>query len=83
LENDYNETFAPTVCLDTLRMFLAIVAKEDLECFHFDIKNAFIKLHLKEEIDLVLPQGIQVHNGHVLHALCSLYALTQREEIRV
>jgi hypothetical protein len=41
LGNDYNETFAPTIRLDTLRMFLAIVAKEDLECSHFDMKNTF------------------------------------------
>jgi hypothetical protein len=38
LGKDYNETFALTVCLDTLHMFLAIVAKENLECSHFDIK---------------------------------------------
>jgi hypothetical protein len=77
LGKDYNETFAPTVRLDTLRMFLAIVAKEDLECSHFDIKNAFTESHLKEEIYLAPPQGIQVQKGHVLHALRSLYGLKQ------
>jgi hypothetical protein len=79
LGKDYNETFAPTVHLDTLRMFLVIVAKEDLECSHFDIKNAFTESHLKEEIYLVPPQGIQVQKGHVLHALRSLYGLIQAE----
>jgi hypothetical protein len=58
-------------------MFLAIVAKEDLECSHFDIKNAFTESHLKEEIYLAPPQGIQVQKGHVLHALRSLYGLKQ------
>ena len=29
---DYTETFAPTVRMDTLRLFLAMVAKRDLEC---------------------------------------------------
>jgi len=29
---DYTETFAPTVRMDTLQIFLAIVAAEDLEC---------------------------------------------------
>jgi hypothetical protein len=56
-------------------MFLAIVVKEDLECFHFDIKNALTKSYLKENINLALPQGIQDQNGHVLHALHSLYGL--------
>jgi hypothetical protein len=75
--NDYNDTFAPTVRLDTLRMFLTIVATEDLECSHFDIKNAFTESHFKEEIYLAPPQGIHVQKGHVLHALRSLYGLKQ------
>jgi thiamine phosphate synthase YjbQ (UPF0047 family) len=69
LGKDYNEIFAPTVHLDILRMFLAIVVKEDLECSHFENKNAFTESHLKEEIDLAPPQGIQVQKGHVLYAL--------------
>jgi hypothetical protein len=77
LGKDYNEIFAPTVRLDTLRMFLAIIAKEDLECSHFDIKNAFTESHLKEEINLVPPQGIQVQKGHVLHVVHSFYGLKQ------
>lgn len=77
LGKDYNETFAPTVRLDTLRLFLAIIAKENLECWHFDIKNAFTESHLKEEIYLAPPQGVNVSDGRVLRALRSLYGLKQ------
>jgi hypothetical protein len=77
LEKDYNETFAPTVRLATLHMFLAIVAKEDLECFYFDIKNAFTDSHLKEEIYLPPPQGIQDQKCPVLYSHSSLYSLKQ------
>ena len=38
--------------MDTLRIFLATVVAEDLECSQFDIKNAFTELHLKEKIYL-------------------------------
>jgi hypothetical protein len=75
LGKDYIETFAPTIRLDTLRIFLAIVANEDLECCHFDIENAFTESHLKEKIYLAPPQGIHVQKGHVLHAGRSLYGL--------
>lgn len=77
LGKDYNEIFAPTVRLDTLCLFPVIIAREDLECSHFDIKNMFTESHLKEEIYLALPQGVHVRRGRVLHALRSLYGLKQ------
>ena len=74
---DYNETFAPTVRMDTLRLFLATVAAENLECDQYDIKNAFTESHLKETIYLKPPQGIEVKRGYVLKILRSLYGLKQ------
>lgn len=74
---DYTETFAPTVRMDTLRLFLARVAKENLECHHYDIKNAFTESNLKEEIYLSPPKGVPVTKGYVLRAMRSLYGLKQ------
>jgi hypothetical protein len=74
---DYNETFAPTVRMDTLRLFLATVAAEDLECFHYNIKKAFTESHLKEQILIKQPEGVHVKKGHVLKVLRSLYRLKQ------
>jgi hypothetical protein len=54
LGKDYNATFAPTVYLDILHLYLLIVIKEDLKCSHFDFQNAFTELHLKKEIYLVV-----------------------------
>lgn len=74
---DYSETFAPTVRMDTLRVFAACVAAEDLECHHFDIKNAFTESELKEDIYLKAPFGIDVKKGQALKVLRSLYGLKQ------
>lgn len=74
---DYDQTFAPTVRMDTLRLFLAVVAAEDLECSQYDIKNAFTESHLKEEIYLEPPKGISIKKGRVWKALRSLYGLKQ------
>ncbi|KAI0998707.1 hypothetical protein K3495_g9488 [Podosphaera aphanis] len=57
---DYKETFAPTVQMATLRAFLAICAAEDLELFHFDIKNAFTEASPDASLFLRAPKGIQV-----------------------
>ncbi|KAI0996955.1 hypothetical protein K3495_g11229 [Podosphaera aphanis] len=74
---DYTETFAPTVRMDTLRLFLAIIARNDLECSHFDIKSAFTEAKLKEQIFLSPPEGVPVKSGRVLRAVRSLYGLKQ------
>src|SRR5204863_3472244 len=74
---DYTETFAPTVQMDTLWIFLAIVAAKDLECHQYDIKNAFTELELQEKIYLSKPDGIPVHPRYALWALWSLYGLKQ------
>jgi hypothetical protein len=74
---DYNETFAPTVRMDMLWLFLAIVAFKDLECWHLAIKNAFTESKLKEKICFQLPPGIKMQPGYVLQALRSLDGLKQ------
>ena len=52
--------------MDTLQIFLAIVAAEDLECRQYDIKNAFTESELQEKIYLSKLDGVSV---------CSRYAL--------
>jgi hypothetical protein len=74
---DYTETFAPTVRTDTLRIFLAMVAANDLECRQYDVKNAFTESSLKERIYLAPPKGITVTPGLSLRVLRSLYGLKQ------
>jgi hypothetical protein len=74
---DYNNTFAPTVRMETLRLFFAIVARKNLEYSHFDIKNVFTESHLKEKILMDLPPGLKVKKGMVLKVLRSLYGLKQ------
>jgi len=74
---DYDETFSPTVRMDTLRLFLAIVAREDLECHHVDVNNAFTEATLVEDIYLTPPEGVNVAVGKVLKINKSLYGLKQ------
>ena len=63
--------------MDTLRIFLAMVAALDLECYQFDVKNAFTESYLKERIYMKPPSGITVRNGVALRIVRSLYGLKQ------
>ena len=74
---DYTETFAPSARMDTLRLFLAIAAIEDLKCSQYDINNAFTESNLKELIYMAPLPGLGVKKGRVLAMLRSLYGLKQ------
>ncbi len=74
---DYEDTFAPTVKFDTLRVFLAIAAMEDLELHQVDVNNAFTESFLKETIYMAPPPGVKVAPGRALRILRSLYGLKQ------
>ena len=54
---DYQETFAPVASYDSVRVFLSIVAIEDLELVACDVDTAFLYGVLDEEIYMKQPQG--------------------------
>lgn len=74
---DYEDTFAPTMRMDSLRVILAIVAMEDLECHQVDVNNAFTESENSEEIYMRPPEGVEIARGNVLRVLKSLYGLKQ------
>ena len=55
---DFEQTFAPTVKFDSLRLFLAIVAVRNIECHQVDVNNAFTESVLKEKIFIAAPKGV-------------------------
>ena len=76
---DYFETFAPVVRYESIRILLAIAAKDDLEIAKFDVKTAFLHGDLQEEIYMQQPEGYIKNNGRqlVCKLLRSLYGLKQ------
>jgi len=47
---DYGATFAPTVKISTVRLVLAIAARDDLELNVWDVVGAFLNPVLEQEI---------------------------------
>jgi hypothetical protein len=74
---DFQETFAPTIRIDSLRILLAIAALEDLEAHQFDVNNAFTEAKLREQIFMKPPDGIEIPLDHVWEIKQSLYGLKQ------
>ena len=56
---DFQESFAPVVRYDLLRVVLAIAASHDLELVQLDVKTAFLNGEVDEEI-IAQPQGYTI-----------------------
>ena len=54
---DYNETFAPTMHVKTMRVLLALAARENLEVHQYDISTAFLHASLQETVYVRQPKG--------------------------
>ncbi|KAI0992202.1 hypothetical protein K3495_g15984, partial [Podosphaera aphanis] len=73
---DYNETFAPVVRLESLRLLLATSANKEWKPRQLDIKTAFLYGILNEEIYMKLPDGYRIDN-HVARLNRCIYGLKQ------
>ncbi|KAJ9546528.1 hypothetical protein OSB04_019071 [Centaurea solstitialis] len=76
---DYDETFAPVVGLEAIRLFLAFAAHMNFKVFQMDIKNAFLNGKLNEEDYVAQPPGFvdPKFPDHVYKLNKALYGLKQ------
>ena len=54
---DFDEIFSPIVKMTTLRIVLALVAKEDMDLVQLDVKTAFLHGDLHDEIYIQQLEG--------------------------
>jgi len=47
---DFEETFAPVVRLETIRMTLAFASFKDFKLFQIDVKSAFLNGFIEEKV---------------------------------
>ena len=76
---DYQDTFAPTTRLTTIRNVLDLVAQEIWPVFQMDVKSAFLNGDLKEEFYVEQPPRsvIPRSKGKVCKLKKALYGLKQ------
>lgn len=76
---DYDAVFAPVLRLESLRVLLAIVCIDDLDCEQMDIETAFLNSTLEEDVFVEQLQGLVERDKEQL--VCklrkSLYGLKQ------
>ncbi|GJV42057.1 retrovirus-related pol polyprotein from transposon TNT 1-94 [Tanacetum coccineum] len=76
---DFEESFAPVVCIEAIRIFIANAASKNMSIYQMDVKIAFLNGELKEEVYFCQPEGFvdPDHPTHVYRLKKALYGLKQ------
>lgn len=74
---NYWETYAPVVKSSTVRLLMALAVECDLKIGQIDVRNAYVKSELNEEVYMNQPPGFERGDGLVLKLKKSLYGLKQ------
>lgn len=76
---DFDEVFAPVARLQSVRLLLAVAAREGWEVHHMDVKSAFLNRELLEEVYGAQPAGFEKKGSEhkVLKLKKALYGLRQ------
>ena len=76
---DFEETYAPVVRLEAIRMLLAFAAHHDFKLYQMDVKSAFLNGPIQELVFVEQPPGFEDPKfpNHVYKLQKMLYGLKQ------
>jgi len=78
---DYDETFLPVVCFETIRALLAMVPGKKLKVQQLDVKGAYLNGKLTQSIYMEQPTGFDDGSGLVCLLVKSIYSLKQARHV--
>ncbi|GKE44767.1 retrovirus-related pol polyprotein from transposon TNT 1-94 [Tanacetum coccineum] len=76
---DFEESFAPVVRIEAIRIFIANAATKNIIIYQMDVKTAFLNGDLQEEVFVSQPEGFEDKDNptHVYRLKKALYGLKQ------
>jgi hypothetical protein len=76
---DFEETFAPVVRLESIRILLSYATHHDFKLYQIDVRNAFLNGPIKEEVYMEQPPDFkdEEYSNHVYKLHNALYRLKQ------
>ena len=76
---DFDEVFAPVAHIETVRLIIGMAASRGWQLHHLDVKTAFLRGELKEEVYVSQPEGYIIKGSEtkVYKLKKALYGLRQ------
>lgn len=76
---DFSKVFAPTLCLETLRLLLSLLGSKNWKGRQIDFKTGFLKGHLDKPVYMLQPPGFEdpAHPDWVCKVSQGIYGLKQ------
>jgi len=74
---NFDKTFAPVTCYQTLRTLLALANRYHWHIHQIDVKSAFLNEDLENEIFIRILPGVETKEGQVWLLHKALYCLKQ------
>nr|GFA44893.1 retrovirus-related Pol polyprotein from transposon TNT 1-94 [Tanacetum cinerariifolium] len=74
---DFEESFAPVVLIEAIRIFVANAANKNMAIYQMDVKTTFLNGELREKVYVSQPYGFvdQDNSTHVYRLKKALYSL--------
>lgn len=72
---DFNQTFAPVICFETIQMILAKAVQKKWKLQQANVKGAYLNGYLKEKVYMEQPCGFNDRTGKVCWLIKTLYGL--------
>ena len=74
---DFEETFAPMIRLEAIRILLEFAVSQSVKLFQMDVKSVFLNSYIKEEVYVEQPPRFEDHKypDHVFKLTKALYDL--------
>ena len=76
-DGTYDETFAPTAGLTTIRFCLTLAVNMGLKPYQLDVEQAFLNNELENTMIMELPAGIEIKGCRHVELLKGVYGLKQ------
>jgi hypothetical protein len=77
-ETTYNETYAPTVRAESVRLFHIFCVEEGYQIGQYDVPQAFLKADIDHDISVYPPKGQGEYPRQILKLRRALYGGKQR-----